>query len=129
VPTSTLGIVETDTWQALRVGLNGQVGLTDRLKLDVDAAYLPYVSLSGKDQHLLRVPVLDIGESGKGNGTQFESILSYSLTNSWNIGVGGRYWAAWTNTASYNQSGGTNPAQYRSERYGVLLQAVYNFGG
>jgi opacity protein-like surface antigen len=129
VPVSTLGIVETDSWQSLRIGLNGDVALTDRFNLDLDVAYLPYVSFSGNDQHLLRVPPLFIPESGKGQGTQLETIVSYKLTDNWSLGAGGRYWAAWTNSGSYTQEGATNPAQYRTERYGVFLQASYKFGG
>lgn len=129
VPVSTLGIIETDSWQSLRVGLNGDVALTDRFDLDIDAAYLPHVSLSGDDRHLLRNPPLFIPESGIGQGTQLETTLSYRLTDNWSVGAGGRYWAAWTNSGSYTEEGATNRAQYRTERYGVFLQASYKFGG
>jgi hypothetical protein len=48
--TQIIGL-EDMTWQALRVGLSGQVALTDRVRLTADAAYLPYVIFDWLDDH------------------------------------------------------------------------------
>lgn len=55
-----------------------------------------------------------------------EVLLSYLVTESFSVGVGGRYWAMWTNNAS--NTDGTIPwAPYKAnvERYGVFVQAAY----
>ena len=57
IPGSVLSITEDDTWQSLRVGANGEVMITDRLKLGADVAYLPYVAFNGTDDHLQRIPL------------------------------------------------------------------------
>jgi hypothetical protein len=85
------------TWQALRVGLSGQVSLTDRLKLTADAAYLPYVTFNWLDDHLERN--LQDQMSGQGIGVQTQAVLSYDVTDRLSVGVGGRYWAMWSTTA------------------------------
>ena len=127
IPTSTVGIRESDTWQALRLGASSEVMLTDSLKLTTDAAYLPYVSFAGLDDHYLR-GIQFLG-SGRGQGVQLESVLSYDLTKNWSVGVGARYWAAWTDHASYSGYGFSDfPAEYRFERYGATLQTSYRFG-
>jgi opacity protein-like surface antigen len=88
LPSSTLGITESDTWQALRLGAAGEVMLTDGLKLSAEASYLPYVTFDGLDHHILRS--IYFPENAQGQGVQFESILSYDVTKNWNVGVGGR---------------------------------------
>jgi opacity protein-like surface antigen len=130
---STLGITEDDKWHSVRVGLNGVVTLLPGLQLTADAAYLPYVSFSGVDNHLLRTDVANTlsPESGTGQGVQLETILSYSFNRAFSLGAGGRYWAMWatSNTKSDTFSLGcpcqTLPA--RTERYGGFLQASYKF--
>lgn len=128
IPTSIPAIIENNTWQALRVGVNGQMRLADSLTLGADVAYLPYVKFDGSDNHLLRG--LLSPEWGTGNGVQLEAVLSYYVTPGFSIGVGGRYWAMWT-TDAYVAFGGnpcpcpTLPA--KAERYGVFLQASYRF--
>ena len=56
-PGTVPGITENDTWQSLRVGINGNMMITDRLNLGADIAYLPYVQFSGVDNHLAWNPV------------------------------------------------------------------------
>jgi hypothetical protein len=56
----------TGKWQAMRVGLAGQAMLTDRIKLSAEAAYLPYVSLSGYDNHWLRPNINPLPQGGRG---------------------------------------------------------------
>ena len=57
IPSSVLGITEDDTWQSLRVGVNGEIMITDQLKLGADVAYLPYLTFNGTDDHVLRTPL------------------------------------------------------------------------
>jgi hypothetical protein len=131
LPGSTLGIIENDKWNSVRVGLNGVVTLWDKVQLTGDAAWLPFVSFAGVDNHVLRSDQSNTvsPESGKGQGVQLEAILSYNVTPSFNVGAGGRYWAMWatTDAASNTFSLGcpcqTLPA--RTERYGGFLQASY----
>ncbi|WP_249225430.1 outer membrane beta-barrel protein [Tardiphaga alba] len=133
IPGSTLVITEDDTWNSVRVGLNGVFMLTDRLKFTADAAYLPYVRFSGVDDHVLRtgVPTTLSPERGEGRGVQLEAILSYYVTPSFNIGAGARYWAMWaTDDATTNAFGNPCPCQTlpaRTERFGGFLQAGYSF--
>jgi opacity protein-like surface antigen/outer membrane protease len=120
-------ITETDRWHALRVGANAEVMLFDRVKLNADIAYLPYVKFSGVDNHWLRDLVID--ESGHGRGVQAELIVSYQVTPQLSIGAGGRYWAAWTTRGNdwFNGVQVDRTDTYRMERYGTLLQAKYQF--
>jgi opacity protein-like surface antigen/outer membrane protease len=140
-PTSILIIRETDTWNALRVGLAGDFMPFDRVKLSADVAYLPYVTFRGVDDHLLFTPTEIFPEwSNDGNGVQLEGMLTYFLTDRLSVGVGGRYWAMWTIGAKSNCVSNcsdtatpaptpTPPQFFRAaaEQVGVLAQASYKF--
>jgi hypothetical protein len=54
IPTSVLVIAEKDTWQSLRLGTAADFSVLPRVKVSVDAAYLPYVWFDGTDNHVLR---------------------------------------------------------------------------
>jgi opacity protein-like surface antigen len=135
IPGSVLGITENNKWNSVRIGLNGVVTLWDRVQLTGDAAYLPYVSFDGVDNHLLRADQASTisPEGGKGQGVQLEAILSYSVTPALNVGAGGRYWAMWATTDAATDAFSlgcpcqTLPA--RTERYGGFLQASYKLDG
>jgi opacity protein-like surface antigen len=134
VPNSTLGTAEDDRWNSLRIGLNGVVALTERLTLTADAAYLPYVSFSGTDNHLQRTDVSNTlsPERGSGQGVQLEAILAYSFAKSFSIGAGGRYWAMWATNATTNIFSTPCPCQtlpVRTERFGAFVQASYKLDG
>jgi len=123
---------ENDKWQSVRVGANAEVMLTDQLKLSADVAFVPYTKFTGQDFHPLRPFVAD--ETGKGIGTQAELFLSYYLTPQFSIGAGGRYWAMWTTSGTdcREPPNGACPTplqnmQFKTERYGLLLQASYKF--
>jgi opacity protein-like surface antigen len=82
-----------DNWNAVRVGLAGDVMLTERFKLAVDAAWLPYANAGGSvDNHWLRPSVNPWPDHGHGSGYQLEAVLSYLVTDRISVGVGGRYW-------------------------------------
>lgn len=127
-------ISENDTLHAMRLGVAGQMALASNLKLSAEAAYLPYVRLTGVDGHLLRTeqPNIWSPEFANGRGVQLEAILSYALAPNFDIGVGGRYWAAWATGDAYtNTFGSACPCQtlpMRLERYGAFVQASYKLG-
>ena len=68
IPDSVAAIVEDDSWQAVRLGLNADIPLIDRWRLNLEGAWLPYVWFSGTDNHLLRpdlpVPTPETGSGG-----------------------------------------------------------------
>lgn len=128
-PTSQTIISEKDTWDSLRVGAAAEMTLADRWKLSGDLAYVPYTKFTGVDHHLLFVPTEIFDESGHGHGVQAEAFLSYLVTDQFSVGVGGRYWAMWTTSASEMVVGSAsrNDTTFRTDRLGVTLQASYKF--
>jgi opacity protein-like surface antigen len=132
-PPGLLGINEDDHFNSVRLGLSGQFMLTDRLRLTADAAYLPWINFNGQDDHNARQLLLP-ETAPNGDGVMLEAALDYKVTDAWNVGIGGRYWAWNTNTGStnFNFLGfGTlfvEPVRYTTERYGMFLQTSYHFG-
>jgi Omptin family len=131
IPDSIVVITEHDKWQSVRVGMNGELMVTNRLKLGADVAYLPYVKFNGTDNHVLRNLVSP--ESAIGRGLQLETALSYTLSDELSVGIGGRYWAMWSTKDAITEFGGAPcPCQtlpVKTEVYGVFLQTAYKFGG
>jgi opacity protein-like surface antigen len=133
-PASFLGITQDGHYNSLRVGLSSELMFTDRLKLTADVAYLPWVNFSAQDDHNARELLLP-ESSQHGDGVMLEAILGYNVTDAWNVGVGGRYWA-WNmrdGSTTFNFLGGptpvVEPARYDSERYGMFVQSSYKWGG
>lgn len=127
IPSSVLTLSETARWTSLRIGLVGDVMLTDRLKLTADAAVLPYSRLDAFDNHWMRSDINPMAENGQGYGFQFEASLSYKLTEALSLGAGGRYWYHATTGARTRFPGEANASHldFRSERWGAFLQASY----
>ncbi|HWX83145.1 MAG TPA: outer membrane protein [Xanthobacteraceae bacterium] len=130
---SVLGITEDDKWNSMRIGINSVVRVADRLTLTSDAAYLPFVSFTGTDNHLLRtgVPTTVSPETAAGRGVQLEAILSYAIANSFSVGAGGRYWAMWApgNSDTFGFGCPCQTLPVRTERFGAFLQASYKLDG
>ena len=132
-PASFLGIAQAGHYDSLRIGLSSQLMLTDRLKLTADAAYLPWVNFKGQDDHNARELLLPEASSS-GDGVMLEAILGYNITEAWNVGAGGRYWAWNTRNGgtTFNFLGFSSPivepARYTSERYGMFVQSSYRWG-
>ncbi len=124
IPSDVNGISEMDTWHSLRLGTSAQVVMWDRVKIDADVAFLPYVYVDGLDIHRLRNLFFPV--TGTGNGVQAELMLSYRVTDALSIGLGGRYWAMWTTNAN-QPTQPTNFLTLSTDRYGVLAQAAYKF--
>jgi opacity protein-like surface antigen len=115
-----------DNWNAVRLGLAGDVMLTDRIKLAVDAAWLPYANFGGSvDNHWLRPEVNPWPEHGHGTGYQLEAVLSYLVTDRIGLGVGARYWNLSANGAEnlFQQ-----PIKPNIDRTMVFGQVSYAFG-
>jgi opacity protein-like surface antigen len=132
-PPNFLGISQNDHFDALRVGLSTQVMLTERFKLTADAAYLPWVEFRGRDDHNARELLLPEA-SNRGDGVMLEAILDYNITDAWNIGFGGRFWAfnmrSGTTTFDFLGASGNfvEPIRMWSDRYGVFVQTSYKWG-
>lgn len=128
----TVVITETDKWDAMRLGLAARLCIHPNWRLDIDAAYLPYVKFRGEDDHWLRGLVDH--EVGKGRGVQFSAVANYRVTPQFLVGVGGRYWAAWSTDGSDETDVDEQVFKwprtdtYRYERKGVFVQASYAFG-
>ena len=133
LPSALLGLTESDSFNSLRVGLSSEVMLTERVRLTADAAYIPWVSFSGLDDHLSR-QLLGPETANRGNGVMLEAILDYYLTPAWSVGVGARYWAWNTSTGSVIFDFLTAPTpipemgRFTTERYGVFAQSSYRWG-
>jgi opacity protein-like surface antigen len=133
-------ITENDKWQALRVGVGGEMMLINRLAISVDAAYLPYVNFSGADHHFFgntgQIASVNPETSNNGAGVQLEALIAYYVTSQFSVGVGGRFWSLWTTDgqAIRTVDGGvpitpTPPQIFKGtvEQAGVFLQAAYKF--
>ena len=140
IPTSYQVISQNNTWQSLRLGLDGSVMLGDRFKLSGEGVWLPYVYLSGTDAHLLRIGS-DVGdftgpvpEDGNGQGYQFEALLSYLVTPWAGVGIGARYWHMQTNGNTHfedhvvGEQAFSQPVDWKTDIYGVFVQASVKFG-
>lgn len=131
IPSDVAVISQDNNWHSLRLGLSGQTQLTERLSLSGDAAFL-LSWLDGEDRHHLRPDINPIPEDGDGYGVQLEAVLSYKLTDQFDIGIGGRYWWVKSDegTAHFEETPGGGFPQvedWETERYGVFVQASYKF--
>lgn len=130
IPDSVAVIVQDNGWHAVRLGLAADIPVFDKLRLNVEGAYLPWVWLNGTDNHLLRADLNGpTPEDGNGWGYQLEAILTYPITDAFSIGLGGRYWHMQTKgNADFTASGGTTqPLDFKVDLYGVFVQAGYRF--
>lgn len=132
IPFTYPGITEYDHFNSIRLGVTTQFNLTNRLQFTGEAAYLPKVNFTGRDDHNARMLILP-ESSSDGDGVMLESIFNYKVTDSWNIGVGGRYWAWNTHNGNVffdflNIPGPAliEPARYNATRYGVFIQTSYS---
>ena len=135
VTTNYLIISQDDHYNSMRIGLSSEFMLTDRLKFVADAAYVPLVNMSGVDYHNARGAYFPETDSD-GYGTMMEGVFSYNVTDHWDIGVGGRYWA-WTmrhgTSESVFETLGSSPPSpepnnYGTRRYGAFVQSGYHWG-
>lgn len=133
IPATVEVISQNNTWNSLRLGLDGAVQLGDHFTLWAEGAWLPYVNLKGHDDHLLRA---DLGgpipEDGTGQGFQLEALLSYKVTSYASVGIGGRYWHIATNGSAHFEDvvpgAMPQPESWKTDIYGGFVQASFKFG-
>ena len=140
IPNQVRVITQNNNWDSVRVGLNGDVDVTNRLKLGVDAAWLPVVWLQGTDAHWLRISpnpgdfIGPVPEDGRGWGYQLEAVLSYRMTDFLSVGVGGRYWHMQTRGHTHFEghivgfAASPQPVDWRTDTFGVFIQTGLKFG-
>jgi hypothetical protein len=131
IATSTLGITERADWSSFRVGVAVDWFPLNRLKLSGNFAWVPFTALTGTDSHALRPDLPgNIPESAHGHGVQLDALASYAFTDSFNLGLGLRYWYLRANGgADFTPVGGfIQPESFKSQRFGVFLQGAYTFG-
>jgi outer membrane scaffolding protein for murein synthesis (MipA/OmpV family) len=115
----------------MRLGLNGEYMITDRLKIMGDIAWLPVSNLTAHDNHWLRAsinPLKQVGDSSK--NYQLEAVLSYKVTEKVSLGVGARHWHF--EASGHTQFLGatsTSPMKFKSDRTTIFTQLSYTFGG
>jgi opacity protein-like surface antigen len=132
LPANLLVLQEFASWDALRLGTALDVWLAPRLRLNADAAYLPYVHFDGVDNHPRRtdaIPSTRSPQDGDGRGVQLEATLSYYLTDRFSVGVGGRYWATWIPVGETNffSSGEIVKQRFAAEQAALFVQGSYKF--
>ena len=94
-------VTEEDTWNSLRLGVTGDLLFSPRLKLTGEIAYV-WSSQKALDTHYFTF----VPDPAKGNGSGFqtEAIISYQVTDAFNLGLGARWWHLKTNaTDSFDQ--------------------------
>jgi opacity protein-like surface antigen len=120
---------ENEHWDSLRLGANLDALLTDRIKVELDAAWLPYSAFSATDNHWLRSEINPQVETGHGgDGYQLEAAASYRLTESVWLGAGARYWSFYAPQGNARFPDGPSPMKFWSDRATYFLQASYTFG-
>ena len=139
LPNQVKVITQDNNWYSVRVGLDASVEI-DRVKLSVDAAWLPFVWLYGSDAHWLRIGNLPgdfndkIAEDGKGWGYQLEGFVSYRVNEALSLGVGGRYWYMQSRGFAHFENrvvgftAAPQPVEWKTESYGVFFQASLKLG-
>ena len=94
------------TWKSLRVGFAGNLALTQRMRLDLDLALIPYSKVRNDDSHFLRQDPADLGPApniiieGEGRGVQLDAELRYEIVRRTDLGLGVRYWYLEANKAT-----------------------------
>ena len=93
-------------WKSLRLGFAGNLALTERMRLDLDAALIPYSKVRNDDSHFLRQDPSDLGAApniiieGEGRGVQLDAELRYEIVRRTELGLGLRYWYLEANKAT-----------------------------
>jgi hypothetical protein len=142
IPGTTLGITEAAGWHSIRLGIAADVLLFERLRLGIDAAWVPYTRMIATDTHWLRADLAPVPEQGSGSGVQLEAFAAYQLTEAWSLGVGARYWRMQAsgnidlesaicmrlNCAAFSLVPVSQPGTFTTDRYGVFAQGSYRFG-
>ncbi len=118
------------SWNSLRLGLNGEVQLSDRLNFVVDAAYI-HAYLSERDFHNLRPDIRGMLDEGEGDGFQFDMAFNWLATPNLSMGIGARAWHVKAEGYShFEETAAEGHPQYldvTQNNYGLILQSQYRF--
>jgi len=141
VPDVIKVITQVNNWHSLRVGFDGAVEFGNRLKLSVDAAWVPYVNFTGNDAHWLRIDPFTVGafngplpEDGNGWGYQLDAFLSYRITDMLSVGVGARYWHMEMTGNTHFEGhvvgflASPQPLHWKVDNVGAIVQATWKLG-
>ena len=134
VPLSTKSLGYAVRWEALRlgVGASGPIPSMAGLSVSAEVAFVPYARFAVDDSHYLRA---DLGQPpnvlsrGTGRGVEAEVMLSYAVTEQFQLAVGGRYWGLFGDgdVRARMIIPRSRVTRYDQQRYGLLLQARYSF--
>ena len=97
IPDSTAVITQSNYWNALRLGVNGELEFGKGWRLKGEAAALPFVKL---DRHRLSLAAhrptgtspAAFRKTAPAGAISSRPSLDYTLANRVTVGVGGRYW-------------------------------------
>jgi len=128
IPEIVPAITQTSIWGTLRVGVIGEVGLTDRLWFRGEATAIPVAFFGGEDNHWLRPDINPLPLLGRGYGFELEAALTYEVNDGFSIGVGARLSQFIAHGTAYFP-GIEEPQTTTSRRTGVFLQMSHTFGG
>lgn len=127
---ATDALNDTASWNSLRLGLNGEVQLSDHLLFDFDTAYI-HAYLLGHDFHNLRSDIRGEFFEGVGDGIQVDLSLNWLATPHLSMGLGARWWnvnadgyAHFEELAVEGRPQAINTTQ---QNYGLILQSHYRF--
>jgi len=134
ISSSVLAITEDAGWHSVRLGFAADVLVWDRLRLGIDAAWVPYARMSSTDTHWLRRDIFTpVNEPATGHGYQLEAFAAFQLNEAWSIGAGARYWRLDTKgdidleQAENFVLAMAQPGSFTTQRYGFFAQAAYKF--
>ena len=80
ISSSVLGITQDTTWNAVRVGINGEWRFGGGWRAGLDLAWVPWAWLGANDTHWLR-PFSAPEEGTSFSNVQIEALLGYQFTN------------------------------------------------
>jgi opacity protein-like surface antigen len=127
---ATNALNDTASWNSLRLGLNGEIQLSDNLIFTADAAYI-YAYLLGHDFHNLRSDIRGEFFEGVGDGAQVDVALNWLATPELSMGIGARWWNVNTDGyAHFEELAVEGRPQYMNatqQNYGLILQSHYRF--
>ena len=129
-------LTNTSHWNALRIGLEGDVRVAARLTVEGQFAFLPFTALTNDDIHHLRTDLKQdpsIRMTGTGIGYNAEAKASVLVYEQLFFDVGYRYW--WQKVSDgdivFRGTTGDSPAlplnEFRSIRQGVTFGLRYTF--
>lgn len=129
-------ITNTVEWDSLRVGLNGEVTLWDRIVVYSHGVYVPYTSLVNEDNHHLRTGLRhdpSFTMTGTGYGYNIEGGVRLRIFQGFSLTAGYRYWelmvkdGQWRNHPIAGFPDKLNLNKFTTSRHGATFGVLYTF--